>query len=107
MAIKELDSVLNALYRSESETDVEQMTNSECKNKRVDHRLDEATQKPVHSTRSTILGTCLQIEPAESGLPLEVEGCCIIYNNSIKAGPRQILVDSNPRWTLHMYRPLC
>ena len=77
-AIKELGSVLNALHHSESEADVEQMTNNERKAERVDHRMDEASQKPVHSTRSATLETCLQVEPTDSDLPVEVECSCII-----------------------------
>jgi hypothetical protein len=106
MAIKELGSVLNALHHSESEADVEQMTNNERKGERVDHRMDEASQKPVHSTRSATLETCLQVEPTDSDLPVEVECSCIFCNNSIQPGPRQIFVDSDPRWTLHINRPL-
>jgi hypothetical protein len=105
-AIKELGSVLNALHHSESEADVEQMTNNERKAERVDHRMDEASQKPVHSTRSATVETCLQVEPTDSDLPVEVECSCIFCNNSIQPGPRQILVDSDPRWTLHINRPL-
>jgi hypothetical protein len=106
MAIKELGSVLNALHHSESEADVEQMTNNERKAERVDHRMDEMSQKPVHSTRSATLETCLQVEPTDSDLPVEVECSCIFCNNSIQPGPRQIFVDSDPRWTLHINRPL-
>lgn len=106
MAIKELGSVLNALHHSESEADVEQMTNNERKAERVDHRMDEASQKPVHSTRSATLETCFQVEPTDSDLPVEVECSCIFCNNSVQPGPRQIFVDSNPRWTLHTNRPL-
>lgn len=106
MAIKELGSVLNALHHSEFEADVEQMTNNERKAERVDHRMDETSQKPVHSTRSVALKTCLQVEPTDSDLPVEVECSCIFCNNSIQPGPRQTFVDRNPRWTLHINRPL-
>jgi hypothetical protein len=106
MAIKELGSVLNALHYSESKADVEQMTNNERKAERVGHRIDEASQKPVHSARSATLETCLQVEPTNSDLPIEVECSCIFCNNSIQPNPRQIFVDSDPRWTLHINRPL-
>jgi len=44
MAIKELDSVLNALHNSESEADVEPMTINERKAELIDHQMDEALQ---------------------------------------------------------------
>ena len=83
MDIKKLGSVLNALHNSETEADVEQMTNNERKAGRVDHRIDEVPQMPVHSIRSAIVETCLQIKPTDSDLPVDVEYNCIFSNNSI------------------------
>jgi len=53
-----------------------------------------------------VLETCLQIEPTDSDLPVKVECSCIFCITSIQSGPRQILVDDNPRWTLYINRPL-
>lgn len=106
MAIKGLDSVLNALHNSESEADVEPMTINERKAELIYHRMDEALQTPLHLTRTVVLETCLQIEPTDSDLLVKVECSCIFCINSIQPGPRQILFDENPRWTLRINRPL-
>lgn len=82
------------------------MTINERKAELIGYRMDEALQTSLHSTKTALQETCLQIELIDSDLPVKIECSCIFCINSIQPGPRQILADGNPRWTLHINRPV-
>jgi hypothetical protein len=82
MVIKELGSVLNVLHHSESEADVVQMTNDEHKAERVDHRIDEASQKPVHSTRTSKCPRSARGNPSDSAVSHEARSSTTQRNSN-------------------------
>ena len=71
----------------------------ELENEMLDNQVPKEIEKGT-------IKTSLQKNPESSKLPLEMKCVCIHCYENDPPNLAQLFLDSNPYWTLHLYRPL-
>ena len=99
MVLRELNPASRALPHSGAEVDSELIIIDELEAEMTDQQIDEAREKAR-------IKTCLQVEPTSFDFPPKIECGCLRCVGLDPSGPEQVFVDENPRWTLHIDRPL-